>query len=99
MLMARRTELMQHETTLSQRVAALKEREQAVMAREASVLARENICASREEEVVETQRRLNVAAENLKSHWAKLQDERKGGRDSLGPGELGDERRKLTTLP
>ncbi|WWC91663.1 uncharacterized protein L201_006609 [Kwoniella dendrophila CBS 6074] len=83
LLLSKRDELKSYEeqlraksTSLETRSAALDEREKVLLAREAGIETREAICETKDEEVKETQRRLNLAAESLRGQWERLREEK-----------------------
>jgi len=83
------------------RAAALDEREKAIVLRESQIATREAACVAKEGENMETQAKLNLAAEQLRSHWDKLRVEK----ERMGEGsgvEAVDERpavRRVSTAP
>jgi len=96
------------ETVLQNRRSGLEEREKILEAREATLTQREAAIASREEEAKETQKRLNVAAETLRSQWDRLMEEKErdklfgvgpsGGQDDRGEFLEGRNRASLDRL-
>jgi NIMA (never in mitosis gene a)-related kinase len=79
----------------------LDEREKALMVREGQIATREAACVTKEGENMETQAKLNTAAEQLRTHWDKLRIEKE--RMSEGSGlDVGEERpvvRRVSTAP